>query len=79
MPEKYDDTNRGVLFNNDRKTKETQPDMTGKLNVDGVTKRLSVWAKTSKAGTQYWSVSVSDETTRPDQVVTVGPKDDIPW
>lgn len=55
----YDDTNRGVLFRND-KTKETQPDYTGKINVDGTEKRISAWLKQSKSGTPFLSIAVSD-------------------
>lgn len=56
MPE-YDNTNRGVLFINDRKEKDSQPDRTGRLNVDGVEYWLDGWIK-SKDGKQYLSLSV---------------------
>ena len=35
MSKEYDNTNSGALFRNDRKEKETQPDLRGKINVDG--------------------------------------------
>ena len=56
----YDDTNRGVLFKNDRKETERQPDYTGKLDVDGVEKRLAGWIRQSKTGMTFLSISVSD-------------------
>lgn len=54
----FDQTNRGVLFRNDRKTKDTQPGYTGSLNVDGVEFFLDAWVKESKTGTKFFSVSV---------------------
>ena len=50
--------NQGVLFKNE-KTKDTHPDFTGELNVDGKTMRIALWKKTSSKGTVYLSVQVS--------------------
>ena len=58
MTEQYDDANRGVLFKNDRKGTERQPDYTGKINIDGVEKRLAGWIQT-KQGRQKLPVYVS--------------------
>jgi uncharacterized protein (DUF736 family) len=52
----YDNTNRGVLFRNDRKETEKQPDFTGSLDIDGVDHYLSAWIKTSKAGKKYFDI-----------------------
>ena len=60
MTEQYDDTNRGVLFKNDRKETERQPDYTGKINVKGTEQRLAGWIRQSKAGKSFLSISVSD-------------------
>jgi len=49
MPE-YDNTNRGVLFVNDRKETETQPDRKGSINVEGKEYWLSGWIKESAKG-----------------------------
>ncbi|HEY8879193.1 MAG TPA: hypothetical protein VIN03_16615 [Roseateles sp.] len=54
----YDNTNRGVLFVNDRKQRDSQPDRTGTLNVEGVEYFLDGWLKTSQGGKQFLSVSV---------------------
>lgn len=58
MSQQYDPTNRGVLFKNDRKTKDTQPGYTGSLNVDGVEYFLDAWLKESQSGNKFFSVSV---------------------
>ncbi len=55
----YDNTNRGALFKNDRKEKETQPDYKGSLNVGGVDYWVSSWLATSKAGAKYMSLAVT--------------------
>ena len=60
MPkEEYDNTNSGALFKNNRKEKETQPDMTGVLDVDGTDYRVSAWSNKSKKGESYLSLKIS--------------------
>lgn len=54
----YDNTNRGVLFPNDKKGNEKRPDFTGDLNVGGVEYKLSAWKKASKSGNNFLSISV---------------------
>lgn len=56
----YDNTNRGVLFHESAKTKETSPDYTGSINVDGKELRLAGWKKTGKSGVPFLSLSVSE-------------------
>lgn len=58
MSKEYDNTNRGSLFDNDKKEKETHPDFTGSINVDGKEYWLNGWKKTSKAGKRFFSLSV---------------------
>ena len=41
----YDNTNRGAIWKNDNKEKETQPDFRGVLNVDGVDFNVSAWKR----------------------------------
>lgn len=55
--QQFDNTNRGLLFKNDRKTKDTQPGYTGTLNVDGVEYFLDAWVKEGQKG-KFFSVSV---------------------
>jgi uncharacterized protein (DUF736 family) len=56
----YDNTNRGAIFKNDRKEKDTHPDYRGKINVDGVDKEISLWVKQSKDGKSFFSASISE-------------------
>lgn len=58
----FDNTNRGVLFPNDKGDNEARPDYTGKINVDGVDKRLAAWIGQSDKieGGQYLRITVSD-------------------
>jgi len=46
----YDNTNRGAIFKNDRKEKDTHPDYKGSLNVEGVEYWVSSWIKNSQKG-----------------------------
>lgn len=55
----YDNTNRGALFTNERRTKDSHPGFTGKINVEGKEYWLSAWGKTSKAGKKFLSLSVN--------------------
>ena len=41
----YDNTNRGSIWKNDRKEKDTQPDFTGTANIDGREYWVSAWKR----------------------------------
>ena len=56
-----DRNNSGVLFKNDRKEKENQPDYTGKIEVENVEYKLSAWIKESKGGIKFMSLSATKE------------------
>jgi hypothetical protein len=64
MSQQYDNTNRGVLFKNDRKTKDTHPGYTGSLNVDGVEFFLDAWVREGKSG-KFFSLSVKRKDQQP--------------
>lgn len=59
MSQQYDNTNRGVLFPNDRKTKANHPDYKGHVDIDGEERWLSAWVKESKNG-EFLSLAVGD-------------------
>jgi uncharacterized protein (DUF736 family) len=52
--------NSGALFKNSKKEKETHPDLTGKITVNGVEYNLSGWNNTTKSGDKYLAVKVSE-------------------
>ena len=55
----YDETNRGTLSRNTRKTEDKHPDFAGQINVDGTDYWLSGWVKERKDGSgKFFSLSV---------------------
>lgn len=68
MTQQFDNTNRGVLFVNDKKAPGSQqPDRTGSINVDGVEYFLDGWLKKSAAGNTFMSVSIKRKDKQPTQ------------
>lgn len=65
MSKQYDNTNRGVLFRNDRKEGDKDRDYNGSINVDGRDYWLSVWINKSKDGKSYMSLSVAAKDAKP--------------
>ena len=61
MPEEYDNTNSGALFKNNQKEKDTQPDMSGVLNVEGTEYRVAAWSNESKKGAKYLSLKIPEQ------------------
>jgi len=66
----YDNTNRGALFRNEQKEQPNHADYNGSININGVDYWLNGWAKISKAGKKFLSLSI-----KPKQAP--GPKPDI--
>ena len=48
--------NTGALFDNRYKTKDSQPNKTGTITINGEALRVSAWSGTSKKGNPYISV-----------------------
>ena len=61
MPKEYDNTNSGALFKNNNKEKETQPDMSGSLDVEGKQYRIAAWSNESKTGIKYLSIKLTEK------------------
>jgi hypothetical protein len=53
----FDNTNRGILFPNDRKTSDKHPNFKGSIYVGGKEYWLSAWSKTNAKG-EFISLSV---------------------
>ena len=56
----YDNTNRGALFKNTRKEKDTNPDYNGSINIEGKEYWLSGWIKDGSKG-KFFSLSVKEK------------------
>lgn len=61
----FDNTNRGSIWKNEKKDKDTHPDFTGSLNVGGVEYWVSAWKRkdgaSAKAPALSFSVKPKDE------------------
>lgn len=60
MAQQYDNTNRGVLFKNNRKEKDTHPDYTGTGNWQGQDFQISAWLKEGKNG-KFFSFAFQEQ------------------
>lgn len=81
----YDNTDRGVLFRNDRKERDTHADYKGSINVGGVEYWLSAWIKEGQKG-KFMSLSVQPKEAASRQAPSNGGpslrsdlEDDIPF
>lgn len=50
MGQQFDNTNRGALFINERKTQNNHPDYRGNLDAEGVEYWVSAWVKSTAKG-----------------------------
>jgi uncharacterized protein (DUF736 family) len=85
MNQQYDNTNRGSLFKNDKKTEEKHPDLSGSINIEGMEYWISGWSKVSKGGQKFISLSVRQkqeqtrQSSQPTRAAKKEESDDIPW
>jgi len=75
----FDNTNRGILAKNDKKTEKKHPDFSGSINIDGVEHWISGWKKQSKQGNNFISLSVrpKDPTRQSSQPTNKAKADDF--
>lgn len=59
MNENNKKDNRGYLYPNKNKNKPTQPDMTGKVMIEGKDWRISAWENQTPEGNKYLSLAFS--------------------
>lgn len=55
----YDNTNRGSIWKNEKKTTDKHPDFTGSLNVEGVEYWVSAWKRKPDANPKAPPLSFS--------------------
>lgn len=88
----FDNTNRGSIWKNDKKEKDTHPDFTGSLNVNGVEYWVSAWKRKPDQSDKAPALSFSikpKESSQPHQAPqrnaqgaqrsTAGDFEDIPF
>lgn len=65
--QEYDNELKGVLFNNNRKTKDSQPDVVGSATIDGVEYWVSGWKNKSKQGVSFISLAFNVKESEEDE------------
>lgn len=81
----YDKNNRGQIWPNKRKEKDTHPDFQGTLNVEGVEYWLSAWKRPADANpaapSLTFSIKLKEQRQPKDypQNKQYDPKDDLPF
>lgn len=57
----YDNANHGILFKNDYKLDDTEPDYKGDMQVGGEEFKIYAYIKTAKNGRKFLSIQVRKE------------------
>jgi hypothetical protein len=60
----YDNTNRGALFKNTKREKDTHPEYNGTVNIEGAEYWISAWVKDGKSG-KFFSLSFKAKEDKP--------------
>ena len=68
--------NKGSIFKNEKKEKETHPDYTGQANVNGTLYNVSAWINESKGGKKYFGLAFSIPKPKEDKPLS---KDELPF
>ena len=66
----YDNNNRGAIWGNENKQKDTQPDFKGNAVIDGVEYYVSAWKR--KAGDNPRAPALSFSVTKKEEVQSNG-------
>lgn len=61
MTEPYDNTNSGVLFPNEQKTKPNQPALRGEMDLDSIKYWASAWRKVNAEKVPYLSIALQQK------------------
>lgn len=70
---------QGTLFKNDRKQKDTHPDLNGSININGVEHWLSAWTKRNDDGSfKLLSISIGEAKQKPPQQQSYGGNPSLP-
>lgn len=86
----YDDTNKGALFINHKREKDTHPNLRGQININGQEFWLSAWTKEIQQGQRQGekminlAVTPKEQQQGPQPTQQAAPEpddlnDDIPW
>lgn len=70
--------NTGVLFKNNKKTDDKQPDYTGSILVGTKEMRLAAWIKEGKNG-KFMSLKMSEQNTKQETNASPENSDDMPF
>jgi hypothetical protein len=79
MRDQFDNTNRGVLFNErDKKQTDKDRDYGGSININGTEYWLSAWLRTSKKGLRFLSLSIRPKAVE-SQPAQIDLEDSVPF
>ena len=83
MDKKYDNTNKGAIWKNADKQKDTQPDFKGSINVEGVEYFLNAWQRkkgaSEKSPALNFSIMKKEDKPFPKQEESNNSQDDLPF